>query len=71
MSKHRGKTTWETKFGRWLGLAILAFATLVGLHIWQDSLGEDAAWMWSCHTMGNHECGPGVPWLLIQIGGTD
>ncbi len=62
---------YERKLGIKMGLAILAFAALVALHVWQDMLGEDAAWIWSCHTMGNHECGPATPWIVWQPGGAD
>lgn len=49
---------------------VLASTVLLG-HWVNDRAMEDGAWIWSCHTMGNHECVPGQPWLKIQIGGAD
>lgn len=61
-----GKATFETKLGRvMLGWFILV-GILITLHIWNDQLGEHDAWMWSCHTMGNHKCGPNEP--LVRFG---
>lgn len=63
--------TWEQKLG-YVMMAWISFAALViVLHWWQDALGDDAAWVWLCHSMGNRECGPNEPWIKIQIGGAD
>jgi hypothetical protein len=61
------KATWETKFGYWLMSAIGLFIAGVVIHAWQDSVPEDQAWLWSCHTMGNHRCGPHEPPIKIHM----
>lgn len=61
----------ERRLGAWMAACIAAFVAVVVLHWWQDSLMEDGAWMWSCHTMGDHRCGPHEPLIKIQIGGSD
>lgn len=63
MSDHRGRSI---VLG-WL----LAALVIVGGHQWIASMDEDAAWMWSCRTMGDRECGPQQRWIEIQIGGSD
>lgn len=65
----RRKRTWEEKFGIVLGCWFALLIILVSLHIWQESMGEDSAWVWSCHTMGHRDCGPGVPWHGISWNG--
>lgn len=61
--------TYERRLGVKLLAGIMVFIAIVTFHWWQDSLGEDGAWVWSCHTMGNHRCGPGEPWIKIRMGG--
>jgi hypothetical protein len=59
--------SWERRFGAWLLAFMATMGAVIALHWWQESQGEDAATIWSCHTMGNRDCGPGVPWHGIII----
>lgn len=63
--------TYEQRLGAWMGAGFALFIAVVALHWWQDALLEDQRWINSCHTMDNRRCGPGEPWIKIQIGGTD
>lgn len=59
------KRSFETKMGMWMVVGVIVIAGLIVAHWWQDSLGETGATVWSCHTMGNHRCGPHEPILRI------
>lgn len=61
------KATWETKFGMWLMAAIAIFLLVVIVHAWQATTAEDSRWLTSCHTMGNHVCGPHEPPIKIDL----
>lgn len=67
----RTKRKWEEKFGYVLLAWMVTGALVIGIHIWQESMGEDGAWIWSCATMGNRECGPGEPLIRFRPGGGD
>lgn len=58
----------EKRFGRVLAGWFLFVGVMIALHWWQDAMGETDAYVWSCHTMGNHRCGPGQPWLTFPRG---
>ena len=62
------KRTWEEKFGLVLLAWMVSSALAIGAHIWSEAQGEDAAPIWSCHTMGDRRCPPGGPWHGITIG---
>lgn len=65
------KWTYEDKMGAvMVGFGLLV-ALLVALHWVNDRAMEDGAWIWSCHTMGDFDCGPDEPLIKIQLGGTD
>ena len=61
------KRTWETRFGLRLFAGMMILASVVTIHIWQDSLSEDQAWIWSCRTMGDRHCRDGEPLVKIHI----
>lgn len=61
----------ERRLAAWMIWSMAAFLLVVALHWWQEALGEDSAWIWSCSTMGNELCGPNEPLVKIQIGGAD
>lgn len=64
--RERDEHMFEKVMGRVCLAYLLLMLVLVGIHWWQDALGEDGAVIWSCHTMGNRQCGPGQPWLTIH-----
>lgn len=55
------------KLAGWMAVV----AVILMLHWWQEGKGEDGADVWSCHTMGDRDCGPGATWITWQIGGRD
>lgn len=56
--------SYEKRFGVWLlAVMVLIFVALPAFLWWQESLGEDAAWVWLCAWMGDGTCGPGAPWI--------
>ena len=57
---------WERRFGRVLLAWWIMVMLLITVHIWQESMGEDGAMIWSCRTMGERHCGPGQPWIDIR-----
>lgn len=67
-------TAIKTPVRRWLiplAVAAMLATALVGLNAWMESYGEDAAPVWNCYTMGDHQCGPDSPWHGFSVGPID
>lgn len=59
------------KIGAWTMIFVAIAIMCAGLHVWQESLREDGAWIWSCHTMGDNGCADGQPPVTFHWGGYD